>query len=68
LKSVLDIAPAKSNVYYGTRALNFASHLSEVDVANEMVNHPFERFDSNSRATFFKLLSPTLTEMALSNL
>ncbi|MOA70466.1 hypothetical protein D3C78_1993650 [compost metagenome] len=65
---MLDIAHAKPNVYYGTRALNFTSHLPEADAANEMVNHPFERFDSDSRATFFKLLSPTLTETALNNL
>lgn len=65
---MLDVAQAKPNVYYGTSALSFTSHLSAEDAANEMVNHPFERFDSGARAPFFKLLSPTLNETALAYL
>ena len=64
---LLDIAQTKPYVYYGTRPLNFTSHLPEEEAASEMANHPYERFDSASRPDFFKLLSPYLTEKALAN-
>lgn len=65
---LLDIAQAKPYVYYGTRALNFTSHLLEADAASAMKDHPIERFDSASRLDFFKLLSPALTETELAKL
>jgi len=61
---VLDAAlmPSSCKVYFGSKPLDFTSGMQPDAAAELMLHQPQLPLDSNSRAQYFKLLSPYLTE------
>lgn len=64
VKAVLDAAMAADagDVFFAPDILPFTSHMSANGAASAMLSVRLEVLDQASRAEYFKLLSPTMTE------
>lgn len=64
VKAVLDAAELSDEVEvsFGIRPVAFTSHLSPNGAATELLSQEVKVFNSETRAEFFKLLSPAMTE------